>query len=55
MRLSPEVVQHFKDQGPGWQTRIDPARKQYMHEHESPGSPVVEIALEQRQKVSSTV
>ncbi|WP_425356065.1 BrnA antitoxin family protein [Salinicola lusitanus] len=25
MQLSPEVVQHFKDQGPGWQTRIDQA------------------------------
>lgn len=34
MRLSPEVVQHFKDQGPGWQTRIDQALKQYIREHE---------------------
>jgi uncharacterized protein len=25
LRLSPEVVEHFKDTGPGWQTRIDAA------------------------------
>jgi uncharacterized protein (DUF4415 family) len=25
IRLSPEVVKHFKDQGPGWQSRIDAA------------------------------
>lgn len=23
LRLSPEVVDYFKDSGPGWQTRID--------------------------------
>ena len=23
LRLSPEVVQHYKSGGPGWQTRID--------------------------------
>jgi uncharacterized protein (DUF4415 family) len=23
LRLSPEVIQHFKASGPGWQTRID--------------------------------
>ncbi|MFP5277239.1 MAG: BrnA antitoxin family protein [Acidobacteriota bacterium] len=23
LRLSPEVVEHFKSTGPGWQTRID--------------------------------
>lgn len=23
LRLSPEVVEHFKAEGPGWQTRID--------------------------------
>jgi uncharacterized protein (DUF4415 family) len=23
LRLSPEVVEHFKSQGPGWQSRID--------------------------------
>lgn len=25
LRLNPEVVKHFKDTGPGWQTRIDDA------------------------------
>ncbi|HXH43339.1 MAG TPA: BrnA antitoxin family protein [Bradyrhizobium sp.] len=25
IRLSPEVVKHFKSQGPGWQSRIDTA------------------------------
>ena len=25
LRLSPDVVKHFKDGGPGWQTRIDEA------------------------------
>ena len=25
LRLSPDVVKHFKDTGPGWQTRIDEA------------------------------
>ena len=27
IRLSPEVVEHFKSQGPGWQSRIDAALK----------------------------
>ena len=27
LRLSPEVVEHFKATGPGWQTRIDEALK----------------------------
>ena len=25
LRLSPEVIEHFKAEGPGWQTRIDGA------------------------------
>lgn len=25
LRLSPDVIKHFKDGGPGWQTRIDDA------------------------------
>jgi uncharacterized protein (DUF4415 family) len=25
IRLSPEVVRHFKAKGPGWQSRIDDA------------------------------
>jgi uncharacterized protein (DUF4415 family) len=29
LRLDPDVVKHFKDQGPGWQSRINAAlRKQ---------------------------
>ena len=28
LRLSPEVVEHFKASGPGWQTRIDDALRQ---------------------------
>lgn len=27
LRLSPEVVEHFRASGPGWQTRIDQALK----------------------------
>lgn len=27
LRLSPEVVEHYKAQGPGWQTRIDEVLK----------------------------
>ena len=33
MRISSEVIHHFKAQGPGWQTRIDDALKQYIREH----------------------
>jgi len=33
IRLSPEVVQHFKTQGDGWQRRIDQALKTYIREH----------------------
>jgi uncharacterized protein (DUF4415 family) len=25
IRLSPEVISHFKEKGPGWQSRIDDA------------------------------
>ena len=28
LRLSPEVVEHFKASGPGWQTRIDNTLRQ---------------------------
>lgn len=27
LRLSPEVLEHFKSKGPGWQTRIDQTLK----------------------------
>ncbi|MBZ9539794.1 BrnA antitoxin family protein [Modicisalibacter tunisiensis] len=33
MRLSPDVVDHFKAQGPGWQRRIDQALREYIREH----------------------
>ncbi|WP_216594718.1 BrnA antitoxin family protein [Halomonas sp. PR-M31] len=33
MRLSPEVIEHFRAQGPGWQGRIDQALKEYISEH----------------------
>ncbi|WP_280553746.1 BrnA antitoxin family protein [Halomonas sp. 25-S5] len=33
IRLSQEVVDHFKAEGEGWQRRIDQALKQYIREH----------------------
>lgn len=33
IRLSPEVLEHFKSSGTGWQTRIDAALRQYIAEH----------------------
>lgn len=33
IRLSEEVVEHFKAEGEGWQRRIDQALKQYIREH----------------------
>ena len=33
LRLSPEVVDYFKSTGPGWQTRMDEALKEYVEEH----------------------
>ena len=30
LRLSPEVVKHFRAKGPGWQTRIDEALKKLL-------------------------
>ena len=32
IRLSPEVVEHFRSQGPGWQTKIDEALKDLVNE-----------------------
>ena len=29
IRLSPEVVEHFKSKGPGWQSRIDDAVSEF--------------------------
>jgi uncharacterized protein (DUF4415 family) len=36
IRLSPDVIDHFKASGDGWQTRIDAALRQFIAEH--PGS-----------------
>ena len=33
MRLSPEVVARFRASGPGWQTRIDSALKEWLEIH----------------------
>lgn len=33
IRLSHEVIEHFKAEGEGWQTRIDAALRQYIEEH----------------------
>ncbi|MXP24718.1 hypothetical protein GRI39_01485 [Altererythrobacter indicus] len=33
IRLSPEVVDHFKSGGPGWQSRIDEALLQWVASH----------------------
>ena len=34
LRLSPEVLQFFKMQGPGWQKKIDEALKEWRREHD---------------------
>lgn len=33
IRLSPEVIEHFKASGSGWQTRIDEALKDHIATH----------------------
>ena len=33
IRLSPEVVQRFRDTGDGWQTRVDAALKDWLKSH----------------------
>lgn len=35
IRLSHEVIEHFKSAGEGWQTRIDAALRQFIAEHPS--------------------
>lgn len=34
IRLSPEVIEHFRAGGPGWQARIDGALKEWVAKHE---------------------
>ena len=36
IRLSHEVIEHFKAAGEGWQTRIDEALRQFIAEHAKP-------------------
>ena len=33
LRLSPEVIEHFKSGGPGWQSRVDAALKDWVAAH----------------------
>ena len=33
LRLSPEVIEHFKSGGPGWQSRIDAALRDWVAAH----------------------
>jgi uncharacterized protein (DUF4415 family) len=33
IRLSPEVIAHFRASGPGWQSRIDEALKEWVATH----------------------
>jgi uncharacterized protein (DUF4415 family) len=33
IRLSPDVVERFRATGPGWQSRIDTALRQWLEEH----------------------
>ena len=37
IRLSPEVVQRFRDTGEGWQTRVDSALKDWLKSHKAVG------------------
>ena len=37
IRLSPEVVQRFRDTGDGWQTRVDSALKDWLKSHKAAG------------------
>lgn len=37
IRLSPEVVQRFRDTGHGWQTRVDSALKEWLKSHKPAG------------------
>lgn len=35
IRLSPEVVDYFKAAGPGWQSRLDDALREYVQTHKA--------------------
>ncbi|MFA7665248.1 MAG: BrnA antitoxin family protein [Burkholderiaceae bacterium] len=34
IRLSPEILDRFRATGPGWQTRVDAALKDWLESHE---------------------
>ncbi|MFD2113258.1 BrnA antitoxin family protein [Thiorhodococcus fuscus] len=34
IRLSPEVIEYFKAEGPGWQTRIDAVLREHVKTHQ---------------------
>jgi uncharacterized protein (DUF4415 family) len=34
IRLSPDVIDYFKNEGKGWQSRIDKALKEYVDSHQ---------------------
>ncbi|GAB6040887.1 BrnA antitoxin family protein [Endothiovibrio diazotrophicus] len=34
IRLSPDVVEHFRATGKGWQSRVDEALREYIREHD---------------------
>ncbi|MBJ7536973.1 BrnA antitoxin family protein [Marinomonas sp. C1424] len=34
IRLSPDVLDYFKNEGKGWQSRIDKALKEYVDSHQ---------------------
>jgi uncharacterized protein (DUF4415 family) len=45
IRLSHEVIEHFKGAGEGWQTRIDSALRQFISEHPNVHRPKSQKAL----------
>ena len=47
IRLSPDVIERFKASGPGWQTRIDAALKDFIKEHPERGL-TRSIAMDER-------
>ena len=39
IRLSPQVLGHFRSTGPGWQTRIDEVLRRWVKQHRKPSRP----------------
>jgi uncharacterized protein (DUF4415 family) len=39
IRLSPQVLGHFRSSGPGWQTRIDAVLRSWVKRHRKPSRP----------------